>query len=571
MMEKPLQSIFAQYMTPKLLSKPWLWTTATIIPLVALLVYEAFKNAGINEGHFTYPLDDAYIHLAMAMNWVKYGVIGLNGPEYIALSSSPLYTGLVALQIKFFGYWEFHLLVLNIVCAVGLVVESFRLLRLLPIPLAVQAALVLLAFMVSPVHIIVLGGMEHVLQCWLIVGFLARGSAIFLAGEPSQKWEWGTILQLGAWGALSIATRTECVFVVAPFLAWLFLEGRYKTSIGAGIIALVPVVAYGIYNLKMGDYFLPNSIMLKSATEMSLSAMPDKYVFLNDKVNFMLAQSVYKYSVPGLLLALPLLLGLRIQTGESSLGRRYELLAFLASVVLFGTLVHCTFGKIGNNYRYDNYINYINILAVAMSISVGVSGMAKVQKIHLQLLVAAVPVAFLIYIVLGTFKYRFDDSWKVATVGSHNIYVHQKQVGRFFKSFYPSECVVVNDVGVFGIETGSTFYDLSGLASADVLAAMLGHSWNPAKFAQLWQANKRPRVGFVYPHVWRPVIDSSWQACGMLRLDSRENCASDTIAFFAYTDADAAYLRQSLGTFAPTMPQGAHIEMLADRYALLSK
>jgi hypothetical protein len=231
----------------------------------------------------------------------------------------------------------------------------------------------------------------------------------------------------------------------------------------------------------------------------------------------------------------------------------------------------CIFGKLGSIYRYDNYLNYLNILVIAMVICVGLNSLAKAHKLSPQLLVAAVPVGFLLYFILGTFKYRFDDSWRIGTVGSNNIYVHQKQVGRFFNSYYPNERVVVNDVGVFGTETGCTFYDISGLGSANVLQEMLGHNWNPATFAQLWQINKKPRVCFIYPHVWHPIIDSSWQACGFLKIEKNSHCASDTVAFFAYTDADAAYLRQSLSSFAPTMPKGAHIEMLADRYALLHK
>ncbi len=46
----------------------------------------------LESGHIIYPLDDAYIHMAIAKNFSKYGVWGINKEYFTSSSSSLLYT-----------------------------------------------------------------------------------------------------------------------------------------------------------------------------------------------------------------------------------------------------------------------------------------------------------------------------------------------------------------------------------------------------------------------------------------------------------------------------------------------
>ena len=47
---------------------------------------------GRTEGQFIYPLDDAYIHLAIADQWAQTGVWGISPGQFASASSSPLFT-----------------------------------------------------------------------------------------------------------------------------------------------------------------------------------------------------------------------------------------------------------------------------------------------------------------------------------------------------------------------------------------------------------------------------------------------------------------------------------------------
>lgn len=56
------------------------------------------------DGHYTYFIDDAYIHLAMAKNLAFYDVWGITKYQFSSTSSSPLFTYLICILIKFF--WQ---------------------------------------------------------------------------------------------------------------------------------------------------------------------------------------------------------------------------------------------------------------------------------------------------------------------------------------------------------------------------------------------------------------------------------------------------------------------------------
>ena len=64
---------------------------------VAALEYLAMKKTG---GHFCYPLDDPFIHMALAKNVLLHGNWGINASGFTSTSSSPLFTILLTLLFK---------------------------------------------------------------------------------------------------------------------------------------------------------------------------------------------------------------------------------------------------------------------------------------------------------------------------------------------------------------------------------------------------------------------------------------------------------------------------------------
>ena len=58
------------------------------------------------DGNLIYPLDDTYIHLAIAKNFVLHGVWGVTKYAFTSSISSPFFTLLVAIAFRLTGVQE---------------------------------------------------------------------------------------------------------------------------------------------------------------------------------------------------------------------------------------------------------------------------------------------------------------------------------------------------------------------------------------------------------------------------------------------------------------------------------
>ena len=70
-----------------------------IVPVVVLLiVITALVSASTARtgGTLVYPLDDTYVHMAMAKHTALDGVWGVTSERFTSASSAPLWTGLLA-------------------------------------------------------------------------------------------------------------------------------------------------------------------------------------------------------------------------------------------------------------------------------------------------------------------------------------------------------------------------------------------------------------------------------------------------------------------------------------------
>src|ERR1700722_15706920 len=79
---------------------PLVTAVAVFLGLLALLEYRVLHLTG---GTFMYPLDDTFIHMAVAKNLAFQGNWGIAGHEFESASSSVLYTLLLATLFKLFG------------------------------------------------------------------------------------------------------------------------------------------------------------------------------------------------------------------------------------------------------------------------------------------------------------------------------------------------------------------------------------------------------------------------------------------------------------------------------------
>ena len=224
---------------------------------VALYAATTIRLLRVTEGHFTYALDDAYIHMAIAKNLALHGVWGLQQDSFAAASSSPLWTALLAAVFALGGVHEAVPLVLNTafavigIVALGVILERERIFGL---PMfGVIAAVVLFAPTVPMIWI----GMEHSLHILLTLIVAS------LCGGLVRRYSAVRLTALCAAAALMVATRYEGLFVVAGCVVVLVARKRRGGAAALLAAGALPVACVGLWNMSHGWFFLPASIMMK--------------------------------------------------------------------------------------------------------------------------------------------------------------------------------------------------------------------------------------------------------------------------------------------------------------------
>ncbi len=121
------------------------------------------------ESYFTYILDDAYIHLAIAKNFAQHGVWGVTEYIFSSSSSSPAFTLILSGLIYIFGNSEIISLIFNFVCVLFIIYFLNTYYGQYYHKNKAIVAATLFTMLFTSVHLLLFSGMEHVLQVMMIV------------------------------------------------------------------------------------------------------------------------------------------------------------------------------------------------------------------------------------------------------------------------------------------------------------------------------------------------------------------------------------------------------------------
>lgn len=176
------------------------------------------------DGTWVYPLDDTYIHMQIARNIADNGYYGYTNNEFCSTSSSPLYTGLLAVCHKLFGGNILTPLVINVIFANILVVGLFSFFKR-------RIAFFLLMFisLLTPVLLPaqVFNGMEHTMHIVLITLTLIIYYKLLHHDFRSGG---GKILLMLLCCTLCL-TRYESMFFIVALSFVLVIIRQYKLSL----------------------------------------------------------------------------------------------------------------------------------------------------------------------------------------------------------------------------------------------------------------------------------------------------------------------------------------------------
>lgn len=211
--------------------------SAVAVAGIGALVAITWRGTG---GELVFPLDDAYIHLAVARTLAESGTWGVNPGEFASASSSPLWTAALALAFRLSVVSPAWALVGNVLATLGVV---FAARGWAPDrPVASLLAMVLLA----PIPFLAGLGMEHVLHLAL---------ALVLVRAVEARSAWVPVLAV-----LAVLTRYETLLLCAAMVVVM----RSRSSLVALGAALLAVGAFGAWSAAQGGAWVPNGITKKA-------------------------------------------------------------------------------------------------------------------------------------------------------------------------------------------------------------------------------------------------------------------------------------------------------------------
>jgi len=255
-------------MTP-LLRKHWplLAAVAALWASVALLLVISIRQ---NEGHLVYALDDAYIHLAMVKNVARHGVWGVTPYGWTSSSSSLLWPLVLCGAAMVAGLHDAAPLVLNVAFSTLLLWLVSRLLRggragaigtRLPAGQILEAWALLALIFMTPLPVLILDGMEHVLQVGINLLFVCAAARL-LAGEDRTVSS-AVFRSLLAAAFFTTLVRYEGLFLLAATALLISCRRRWTQAAMVCVAGLLPVAIYAGISMSGGWFWLPNPIILK--------------------------------------------------------------------------------------------------------------------------------------------------------------------------------------------------------------------------------------------------------------------------------------------------------------------
>ncbi len=513
--------------------------TAILAPAMAVCAFIGVCAATIivvEHGHFTYPLDDPYIHFALAKNIAR-GHYGINPGEFAAPSSSILWPFFLAP----FATLSFAIavpVIFNTACAFGTVALFAALADdVLSIPPGARKRNVVVAlsllFAVATNQIgLALLGMEHSLQLlcavWLAT-LLVRDAKPHLPGPSS--------LAIGCAIAFGPLIRYEMVGPSLLATAYFLMRGR-RAAAGGFLVALAGLGAFSAALVANGVGPLPTSVLAKSGATLHQSfvvtALTNVRMQLHAGWAVILAFFGFAFGVWAV---------------RKQMAPRDRPLAAILLLVLAG---HLLVGRSGWFGRYETYaLAFAYVLGLGLFASELTAWTSRRPPLAKLLGLAG----FALVLSL-----RYAAISITTPLGALNVYEQQAQVARFVGEYYRRP-VGVNDLGYVAWRSDSYVLDFIGLGSLEALRAQQLHPNDAGAWVGELTAKHDVRFAAIYD-AWFKNLPSSWVPCGSLHLGSKRITASmDTVTFYALDEETRVALGPELRSWMTSLPTSTRFEL----------
>lgn len=529
---------------------PPVLTSVVLLVHVALMYSAALRHTG---GVISYPVDDAFIHLALAKQLAHGGVYGIAPHEFAAASSSVGWPFLLAFAIMLAGAKAWLPLALNAVFAVALLFSVDRaVLRIAPAASTVSRTLICLAVMaLTPMATLVVLGMEHTAHAAANIAFITSAVLWLVDDAPDARTSLRRALTVAAWACATTLWRYEGMFPVALVVALALARRRIRPAALIALGGALPIVLFGIYSKAHGAHFLPTPVLLKGR----------HFVFTDVSAYFDLlgGDLLDRFGTEGYALAIAV----------AAAGMTFFLVRrdgfwtanVLALLITLGTVIlHMELASVGWFFRYESYF-------IAMGVTFLGATLARLLPPPRELWRIARAEKFRVLAATVGVLILSSSLWRRAIAANNNtpmacrnIYEQQIQTARFLATEFANKRVAVNDIGAVAWLDNEKVVDLVGLATLPVAEAKhmkLDTAMSREDFVRLTEGVE---VAVVYDDWFLDNLPSTWLRVARWTIRDNKSCAFPTVAIYATTPERYPAVLAAVRAFELQLPERVLVE-----------
>jgi hypothetical protein len=514
----------------------WLLVIGIILLLIPVL-FIVWNVMQYTNGVYIYPFDDTFIHLTIADNLLK-GTWGVNPNEFASASSSILYTLLLAL-FRFFSNSSLVPFVVNCLAGLFIVFALHLWLRKHLINNVGQVVVFCLVIFLTPLPLMIISGMEHTLQCLFSFLFIFYFSDWL---EVNNRKETGILpVNILVFAFLLSTIRYEGLFIIAIALLLLLVSKKWSAAASLTVVSMAPILIFGFISLSNGNYFLPNSVLVKSGSFNNTNPVHFLYDIVFEKLVYA-RNGMAALATQRLLILLPLL----YLVFKKYLRSSYSYILIL----LFGaTLLQLSFASTGYMYRYEAYLFFcFMIILPVLFFRYGKQIITNIDTLVSKLTVLAI--GFFLFLPIALRSVTALNKTSQACI---NIYDQQYQMAMFTKKFYNENSIALNDIGAVGYFTNTRITDLWGLANIQVTKSKKHQYWT-APFLDSLSRSNHAQLAIVYDSWFPDSLSKRWDRVATWEIQNNVICGDSKVSFYSLNASSNDLLQQQLKSFEQQLP-----------------
>lgn len=528
------------------LKKPIQQHYPIILALLLYLIFSAFylqESLKRTNNQLVYPLDDTYIHMAMAKNFSTYGVWGITKHEFTSTSSSPFWTLILSIAYKILGVKDYFPLIINFLISILILIIAYK--YSLDFKLKALEIFILLLMIIFLVPLIALSftGLEHTLHSLLSLMFINYFIRSELLQKETEPKFFNRVLLIIPF---FIMTRYESLFIIFSALLILMIKRRYSKVLKIAVISSITISFYGIISIANGWSFFPNSLLMKS--QVSFPPNPMIYFYELKRIFDYLTTStnIISFTIP--LIALIILIHLNYKLNQNVY---YPLLILLVTL-----LSQIFFAQFGLFFRYEGYIFSSGIFIIFLS-SKYIEFKNEISSNNSFRNLNNLYLSILIIVLLIPFFKRESLILSQISIANKNIYQQQIQTANFVKTYFNNETILLNDIGAVNYYADINCIDSWGLGSIEVKNAKVENKFSP-EFINKLASEKNVNLVIIYESWFLDKLEplKNWIKIGSWQIFDNVICGGDVVSFFVTDSTKLEKAVSNFNEFSKTIVKG---------------